>query len=50
VEHARRKRFPRFHDIPDWYIEDRADDGVRMPAGVWRPIVGGLINEYAQAA
>jgi rifampin ADP-ribosylating transferase len=34
--------FPRFHDIPDWYLEDRVDDGVRMPAGVWRTSLDGL--------
>ena len=34
--------FPRFHDIPDWYLEDRVDDGVRMPAGVWRESLNGL--------
>jgi rifampin ADP-ribosylating transferase len=34
--------FPRFHDIPDWYIEDRVDDGVRTPANVWRKALIGL--------
>jgi pimeloyl-ACP methyl ester carboxylesterase len=34
--------FPRFHDIPDWYLEDRVDDGVRMPARVWRTSLDGL--------
>jgi pimeloyl-ACP methyl ester carboxylesterase len=34
--------FPRFHDIPDWYVKDRVDDGVRMPAGVWRTSLNGL--------
>jgi rifampin ADP-ribosylating transferase len=34
--------FPRFHDVPDWYIEDRVDDGVRMPASVWRESLNGL--------
>lgn len=34
--------FPRFHDIPDWYVEDRVDDGVRMPANVWREALTGL--------
>src|SRR4051794_17785933 len=33
---------PRFHDIPDWYLEDRVDDGVRMPARVWRTSLHGL--------
>jgi pimeloyl-ACP methyl ester carboxylesterase len=26
--------FPRFHDVPDWYIDARVDDGVQMPARV----------------
>jgi pimeloyl-ACP methyl ester carboxylesterase len=34
--------FPRFHEIPDWYVEDRVDDGVRMPASVWRESLNGL--------
>jgi len=34
--------FPRFHDVPDWYVEDRVDDGVRMPARVWRESLNGL--------
>jgi rifampin ADP-ribosylating transferase len=34
--------FPRFHDIPGWYVEDRIDDGVRMPAAVWRRSLSGL--------
>ena len=34
--------FPRFHDVPEWYIEDRVDDGVRMPARVWRQALAGL--------
>ena len=32
--------FPRFHDIPGWYVEDRIDDGLRMPANVWRKTLG----------
>jgi pimeloyl-ACP methyl ester carboxylesterase len=34
--------FPRFHDIPGWYVEDRIDDGLRMPANVWRNTLTGL--------
>lgn len=34
--------FPRFHDVPGWYVEDRVDDGVRMPAHVWRGALAGL--------
>jgi rifampin ADP-ribosylating transferase len=36
--------FPRFHDVPDWYIKDRVDDGARMPAHVWRQALAGLIT------
>jgi len=34
--------FPRFHQVPDWYIEDRVADGVQMPARVWRQTLTGL--------
>jgi rifampin ADP-ribosylating transferase len=34
--------FPRFNDVPGWYVEDRVDDGVRMPANVWRESLIGL--------
>ena len=34
--------FPRFHDVPDWYVQDRVDDGVRTPAHVWRKALIGL--------
>jgi rifampin ADP-ribosylating transferase len=34
--------FPRFHDVPGWYVEDRVEDGVRMPASVWRKALSGL--------
>jgi pimeloyl-ACP methyl ester carboxylesterase len=34
--------FPRFHEVPDWYLEDRIDDGARMPAHVWRNALTGL--------
>jgi pimeloyl-ACP methyl ester carboxylesterase len=34
--------FPRFHDVPEWYIEARVDDGLRMPARVWRQALAGL--------
>jgi len=36
--------FPRFHDVPDWYIEDRVRDGLRLPAHVWRDTLTGLIT------
>jgi rifampin ADP-ribosylating transferase len=34
--------FARFHDVPRWYLEDRVEDGVRMPAHVWRKALAGL--------
>lgn len=36
--------FPRFHDVPDWYIDDRVADGARVPARVWRDSLTGLIT------
>jgi pimeloyl-ACP methyl ester carboxylesterase len=36
--------FPRFHDVPQWYIDDRVRDGVRIPAHVWRDTFSGLIS------
>ncbi|MGH8968628.1 MAG: alpha/beta fold hydrolase [Actinomycetes bacterium] len=39
--------FPRFHDVPDWYVEDRVQDGLRMPAHVWRETLTGLITAPA---
>jgi rifampin ADP-ribosylating transferase len=34
--------FPRFHHVPEWYIQDRVDDGLRLPARVWRAALAGL--------
>jgi pimeloyl-ACP methyl ester carboxylesterase len=34
--------FPRFHHVPEWYIEARVDDGLQMPARVWRQTLAGL--------
>lgn len=34
--------FPRFHEVPQWYISDRVRDGVRIPALVWRESLAGL--------
>lgn len=34
--------FPRFHEVPDWYVEDRINDGVRTPARAWRQTLTGL--------
>jgi pimeloyl-ACP methyl ester carboxylesterase len=39
--------FPRFHDVPAWYIEDRVRDGLRLPAHVWRDTLTGLITALA---
>lgn len=39
--------FPRFHDVPAWYIEDRVRDGLRLPAHVWRNTMTGLITALA---
>ncbi len=39
--------FPRFHEVPDWYVDDRVDDGVRMPAHVWREAFEGLVSATA---
>ena len=36
--------FPRCHDVPDWYLEERIDDGVCIPAHVWRDAFTGLIT------
>jgi pimeloyl-ACP methyl ester carboxylesterase len=36
--------FPRFHQVPRWYIDGRVHDGVRMPAYVWRETLAGLVN------
>lgn len=34
--------FPRFHQVPQTYIEDRVQDGARIPAHVWRETFDGL--------
>jgi pimeloyl-ACP methyl ester carboxylesterase len=34
--------FPRYHDVPDWYIKDRIRDGLRVPAHVWMASLVGL--------
>jgi pimeloyl-ACP methyl ester carboxylesterase len=36
--------FPRFHRVPEWFIEDRVRDGVLIPAHVWRETLHGLCN------
>ncbi|MGB3762451.1 MAG: alpha/beta hydrolase [Ornithinimicrobium sp.] len=34
--------FPRFHTVPQWYLQDRVHDGVGIPARVWRATFAGL--------
>jgi rifampin ADP-ribosylating transferase len=34
--------FPMFHEVPQWYVDARVDDGLRMPAHVWRDALHGL--------
>lgn len=34
--------FPRFHHVPERYIEARVEDGLQMPARVWRQALAGL--------
>lgn len=36
--------FPRFHQVPQWSIDDRVRDGVCIPAMVWRDTLHGLIT------
>lgn len=36
--------FPRFHEVPQWYIDDRVREGAGIPAHVWRDTFNGLIT------
>jgi hypothetical protein len=36
--------FPRYHQVPDWYIKDRIRDGLRVPAHVWMAGLAGLTS------
>jgi len=36
--------FPLFHDVPQWYLDDRVRDGLRIPAHVWREALHGLCD------
>lgn len=36
--------FPRFHEVPEAYLEDRVQDGARIPAHVWRETFYGLCD------
>ncbi|MEP7017927.1 MAG: alpha/beta hydrolase [Actinomycetota bacterium] len=35
--------FPQHHQVPQWYIDERVQDGVRIPADVWRDTFNGLV-------
>jgi pimeloyl-ACP methyl ester carboxylesterase len=35
--------FPRYHDVPSSYLEDRVEDGARIPAHIWRESFRGLL-------
>ena len=39
--------FPRFHDVPNRYVEDRVQDGLCLPAHVWRDTLTGLLTAPA---
>ena len=39
--------FPRFHEVPDWYLDDRVADGARLPARVWCDALSGLTTPLA---
>lgn len=34
--------FPRFHEMPDWYLEERIQEAARIPARVWQRSLLGL--------
>ncbi|MDR6415618.1 alpha/beta hydrolase [Pseudarthrobacter sulfonivorans] len=34
--------FPLMHAVPEWFIDDRVSDGLRMPAHAWKAILNGL--------
>ncbi len=36
--------FPRFHPVPEWYLDDRVRDGAHIPAHVWRETFNGLCD------
>jgi pimeloyl-ACP methyl ester carboxylesterase len=36
--------FPRYHDIPGWYLDDRVRDGVSCPARAWLGTMLGLVE------
>lgn len=38
------ERFPRVHEVPGWYLDDRVQESARIPARVWRSSLLGLIT------
>ncbi len=36
--------FPRIASVPQWYVEDRVRDGVRLTARAWRQTFAGLVE------
>ncbi len=34
--------FPLLHNVPEWFMEDRVRDGLKMPAHAWKAILTGL--------
>lgn len=34
--------FPLFHDVPDWYLQDRVGEAARIPATAWQRSLAGL--------
>jgi pimeloyl-ACP methyl ester carboxylesterase len=36
--------FPRAHEVPGWYLDDRVRDGVQVPARVWKAALAGLFE------
>lgn len=36
--------FPLWHDVPDWYFEDRVREAARLPANVWQTSLAGLTS------
>lgn len=39
--------FPLLHHVPDWYVDARVEDGLRLPAHVWRDTLTGLFTAAA---
>lgn len=35
--------FPARHDVPEWFLEDRVRDGLRMPAHTWKARIDGSV-------